>query len=178
MKQMNWLQEMAKETQIREIYHTNEYTKEYGLLLSREDTQLLIQEKNEALKKEKRVEFGETIMPKIIYAFCDSPFMNQVEYLEVLIRLQEIFYEYKNEMRDEITDDELLTFMREQFDQVCCGDLDYLEGTCLDLFAQAVRAGYNGHMQSEGKDEFGNFDLVVRWDRELYKEALQELFWG
>ena len=40
-------------------------------------------------------------------------------------------------MLDEISDEELLQFMQEQFDSVCFGDLDYLEGTCLEIFAQA-----------------------------------------
>ena len=43
-----------------------------------------------------------------------------------------------------ITDDELLHLMKEQFELLCFGDLDYLEGTCLADFAQAVRAGYEG----------------------------------
>ena len=96
--------------------------------------------------------------------------------METIIRLQEIFYLYKNEMMDELSDDELLAFMREQFDQVCCGDFGYLEGTCLDLFAQAVRAGYSGYEETEGKGEFGEMDIVKRWDRELYLEALYDLF--
>lgn len=76
-------------------------------------------------------------------------------------------------MLDEITDDELLEFMKEQFEGVCCGDPDYLEGTCLDLFAQAIRAGYSGYQQSQGRGEFSQFDIVTRWDRELYLLALK-----
>ena len=56
-------------------------------------------------------------------------------------RLQEIFYTFKNETLDEITDDELLEFMREQYEEKCCGDTEYLEGTFLSDFAQAIRSG-------------------------------------
>ena len=55
--------------------------------------------------------------------------------------------------------------------------LDYLEGTCLDLFAQAIRAGYTGYVGSEGRGEFEKFDIVKRWDKELYLEVLRELCW-
>ena len=41
---------------------------------------------------------------------------------------------------DELTDDELLTFMKEQFDTVCFGDTDYLGDTCLEIFSQAAQA--------------------------------------
>ena len=75
-----------------------------------------------------------------------------------------------------ITDEELLHFMREQFEEVCFGDLGYLEGTCLRIFAEAIRAGYRGYQASEGYGEYAKFDEVKRWDRELYLEALADLF--
>ena len=77
---------------------------------------------------------------------------------------------------DLLTDDELLDFMREQFEQTCFGDLDYLESTCLENFSQAVRAGYRGYQKSGGHGEYEQFDEVTRWDRELYMEALMDLF--
>ena len=66
----------------------------------------------------------------------------------------------------------------EQFDELCFGDLDYLETTCLENFAQAVRAGYEGYKGTEGYGEAGRFDLQERWSYELYYEALRELCWG
>ena len=83
---------------------------------------------------------------------------------------------YKNEMQDEITDDELLHFMKEQFETICYGDLDYLESTCLENFSQAVRAGYRGYQKTGGRGEYEQFDAVTRWDRELYMAALMDLF--
>ena len=121
------------------------------------------------------MELRQSILPVLVETFCSSPYLNQQNYLETLLRLQEIFFCYKNEMLDEITDEELLHFMREQFDTVCYGDLDYLEGTCLEVFAQAVRAGYQGHRLGGGTGGFGQFDLVTRWDRQLYLDTLQEL---
>ena len=56
-------------------------------------------------------------------------------------RLQEIFYTFKNETLDEITDDELLEFLREQHQDKPRGDTEYLEGTFLSDFAQMVRSG-------------------------------------
>lgn len=87
------------------------------------------------------MEFGEGILPKIIFAFCDSAYIDQENYAETIARLQEIFYTFKNETLDEITDDELLEFMREQYEEKCCGDTEYLEGTFLSDFAQMVRSG-------------------------------------
>lgn len=177
MGEQNWLELLNGQTWLQQVQETNQYSEKFGLILTEKDTKILLAEKNNALNTERRVEFGQSILPQIIYAFCDSSFISQNNYVETLIRLQEIFYLYKNEMQDEITDDELIHFMREQFETVCYGDLDYLEGTCLDIFAQAVRAGYSGYRQTQGYGEFVKFDIVPRWDRELYLETLKELFW-
>lgn len=76
---------------------------------------------------------------------------------------------YKNEMQDEITDEELLNFMKEQFETVCYGDLDYLEGTCLDIFAQAIRAGYRGISKHKGVENLRN--LI------LFKGGIRNCIW-
>lgn len=147
MESTNWLA-LLERTQIQKVMESNQYTEQYGLTLSEQDAEILAQERKSTLIEQKRVEFGESILPRIIYEFCDSAFINQSNYVESLTRLQEIFFLYKNEMLDEISDEELLNFMKEQFETVCFGDFDYLEGTCLDIFAQAVRAGYRGYQQT------------------------------
>lgn len=172
----NWMELISEQNQVNEIQKRNQKTEQYGLLLTEEEIHELVAERKEVLSRERRVEFAGGILPQIIDTFCGSPYLDQESYAKTLGRLQEIFYLYKNEMMDEITDEELLNFMMEQFDGVCYGDLDYLEGTCLDIFAQAIRAGYSGYHSSDGRGEFGKFDIAARWDRELYLEALSNLF--
>lgn len=172
----NWLEQLQQSNLAEEILETNSYTEKYGLVLSFEETKMVLAERKKTLQVQRRVEFGPGILPKIIQEFCDSAYISQSNYVETLVRLQDIFYLYKNEMQDEISDDELLHFMREQFETVCFGDLDYLEGTCLSNFAQAIRAGYRGYRASDGYGEYARFDEVTRWDHGLYLAALQDLF--
>lgn len=168
---------LQQKNQLEKVIETNKTTEQFGLVLSEQDAKMILEERKDTLQKQKRVEFGEGIVPKIIYEFCDSNYIDQNNYVDTIIRLQEIFYLYKNEMQDEITDDELLHLMKEQFELICFGDLDYLEGTCLANFAQAIRAGYDGYKNSDGYGEYSKFDEVERWDYELYLETLKEL-WG
>ncbi|MGN0399812.1 MAG: DUF6323 family protein [Blautia sp.] len=93
MEDKNWMELMTKQTQLVRVLETNQYTEKYGLVLSAEDAELLAEERIHCLKNEKRVEFGESILPRIIDVFCDSPYMIQNNYVETLIRLQEIFYQ-------------------------------------------------------------------------------------
>ncbi len=175
--EQDWMALLWQE-QIGKVIETNQTTERFGLSLSEQDAQLILDERRNSLKEQRRVEFGGGIAPKIIYEFCDSSYINQSNYVDTVIRLQEIFYLFKNEMEDELTDDELLHLMKEQFENLCFGDLEYLEGTCLANFAQAVRAGYNGYRGSDGYGEYARFDDVKRWDYDLYYATLQELCWG
>lgn len=173
----NWMFALQSQKQLEKVMETNETTSQYGLVLSQQDARLILEERKNALQEQRRVEFGEGIVPKIIYEFCDSAYLDQKNYVETIIRLQEIFYLYKNQMNDEITDEELLHLMKEQFEYLCFGDLEYLEGTCLANFAQAVREGYGAYKDSAGRGEYSRFDEVKRWDYDLYLEALKELCW-
>lgn len=176
MDEHNWMQFVSGKNQLALVINTNQYTQRFGLTLSYEDAELLVQKRQDSLKEQQRVEFGEGILPKLIFTFCDSAYINQDNYVDIIGRLQEIFYLFKNESMDWLTDDELLHFMKEQFNTICYGDLDYLEGTCLELFCRAVRSGYEGYRATDGYGEYAKFDDVQRWDRDLYDKALETLF--
>lgn len=166
-----------QEIEIATIISCNEKTEQFGLVLTNEEAKELVISRNESLKRYQRVEFGGGILDKLIYYFCDSQYINQDNYADILMELQDIFYMFKNEAEDKLTDDELMTFMKEQFESVCTGDTDYLADTCLERFAQAIRAGYTGYIGSEGHNEYENFDEEQRWDKDLYLQVLRELCW-
>lgn len=94
-----------------DILSCNEYTEKYGLSLSNEDAKRLIHCRDEALSNTGRIEFSETVLPKLIHAFCDSPYLNKKNYADVMAELLEAFYYYKNEYNDSCTDDELIELM-------------------------------------------------------------------
>ncbi len=169
--------------ELERVLECNRKTEQFGLVLSQEEANHLMVSRKNALSDTQRVELGEGILPKIIDTFCDSQFINQDTYADTLAELQDIFYIYKNETQDGLTDDELLDFMRKQFDEICFGDLEYLRSTCLERFARAVRAGYQSQMQSRLRDEYAlketenEYDKLseeTRWDYEVYKTRLED----
>ncbi len=136
----NFIRLLSEQNQENLIKGTNTYTKQYGLCLTDSDVQMLMAGRKECLFEEQRVEFGRGILGKLIFAFCDSDFIYQEIYAETIARLQSIFYLYKNESMDELTDDELIGIMRAAFEGECQGSLEYLEETYLEKFARTVRA--------------------------------------
>lgn len=133
------MQQLSEKNEITAVLNTNQYTERFGLVLSEEEAKLLVQERFESLKEQQRVEIGKGILDKLIYTFCDSAYIFQDNYVDAITRLQEIFYLYKNESMDELTDDELIDYMKDAFEDECQGSLDYLEDTCLELFAREIR---------------------------------------
>ena len=87
-----------KESQIAKVIETNPRTAKFGLSLTEEEAELIVREKSDVLKRQRRVEFGAGITEKLIFEFCDSVYLDSSNYVETIIRLQEIFYCYKNEM--------------------------------------------------------------------------------
>ena len=110
MEEKNWLQLMTQKNQLAKVMETNQFTEKFGLSLSEEEAGILVSDRKDSLQEQRRVEFGEGILPKLIFAFCDSPYIYQDNYVETIGKLQDIFYLYKNESLDEVTDDELIDF--------------------------------------------------------------------
>lgn len=162
----------------------NRHSERFGLALTEEQAQELMVHRKDTLKENRRVEFGEGILPQIIENFCDSQYIDSSTYVETLGRLQEIFYHYKNESMDELTDQELLEFMRQQFEEVCFGDLEYLESTCLERYARKIRETHADTFYKGLRDEYRlhvtdneyqNLSEESRWDYELYRASLEDM---
>ena len=72
----NWLDVLQSQNQLAKVIETNQYTERFGLILSQQDAQQILDNRKTALQEQRRVEFGEGIVPKIIFEFCDSDYMN------------------------------------------------------------------------------------------------------
>jgi hypothetical protein len=139
--------------QLENVIKCNQYTEKFGLRLSQQDAVNLLESRKNNLKEQERIEFGEGILSKLIFAFCDSPYIYQDNYVDSIEALQEIFYMYKNESMEELTDDELITYMKDNFDNECQGSLDYLSEACLDEFCRNIRSNSHGYIGSDRYDE-------------------------
>ena len=123
----------------------NEVSQRYGLSLSEPQMRLLITAEADTLRACGRLEFGEGILPRLIYTFCDSPFIVSAEYYDTLETLQDLFYTFKNDLSDALSDDELLEAMHALYNGKAQGALEYLEN--MDT-ADLIRA-----LRSDGLEE-------------------------
>lgn len=71
------LQSQKEKKELSVLMQCNEKTESFGLSLTEEDAHELVLCRNASLKKYRRVEFGEGILDKLIFTFCDSQYINQ-----------------------------------------------------------------------------------------------------
>ncbi len=140
-------------SEISQIEKCNNYSSKFGLLLTNAQIRTLSQERYETLKRYGRIELGKGIIEKLIFEFCDSPYIWQENYTDTLSELQDIFYYFKNESLDEFTDDELIRYMRKSFDNECQGSLEYLRETSLEDVCRSIRYGQDAYKYLDSYDD-------------------------
>jgi hypothetical protein len=122
-----------------ELASCNSEIVRYGLSLTPGDIQLLVVGRLESLVLSDRVEFGGGVSKQIVLAFAGSPYVSQGNFVPTVLELQELFYDFKNESLEQITDDDLIAKMRSLFDDPAQGDLGYLEEALFEGLARHVR---------------------------------------
>ena len=138
---------------VNEVIKCNEYTAKFGLILTPAQAFELVETRSVTLIENGRIEFGGGVIDKIIEKFCDSPYISKHNYTRTIHDLLEIFYYYKNETMDIISDDSLIKHMKAAFDGICQGSLDLLKGRELDRLARNLRFGYNYDYSEDEGDE-------------------------
>lgn len=129
-------QAIASQTALLQL---NTVTERYGLTLKETDIARLNETRFQALSDSGRMEFGAGVLPKIVYAFCDSPYLTRDTYVETLSALTAAFYHFKGEAMERLSDDELVAAMKDAFDGPCQGSMELLSGTALENLCGGLR---------------------------------------
>ena len=138
----------------QEVRECNAYSSNFGLSLSETEIAELVTCRAEALRTSGRIEFGGGILPKLIQAFCDSPYINQENYAGTLADLQEAFYYFKTEAMDLFSDDELIEYMVKVFNGRAQGSAEHLSGTSLEALARYARTEFDPFDAEKAGDLF------------------------
>lgn len=139
---------------LADLQEMNTVSAHFGLTLSEQGMLALAQARTTALVDHGRVEFGAGSVRAIIDGFCDSPFLLQEDYEATILELVDAFYYFKNECGEQLTDDELITAMRERYDDYD-GSVDAVIGTSLEALCRARRLGlpYEDGWLEEDEDD-------------------------
>ena len=132
-----------------EIRRCNDLNQIYGLTLTESDITELVELRGNALRSTGRVEFSGGILPKLIRAFCKSPYVDPYNYATTLAELQDAFYYFKNESEDRFSDDELIEFMANIFNGQAHGSTEVLTTISLEELCRWARNGFDNRYADE-----------------------------
>lgn len=104
----------------------NDKTKEFGLMLTEEQIENLIDTRKYALSDNSLLELGSSILEDIILEFYTSPYISKVDYDETLYELVNIYYTLREKFNYHIPDAYIIKLMREHFDDDAYGSTELL----------------------------------------------------
>ena len=132
-----------------EIRCCDELNRLHGLILTEADITELVELRGQALRATSRVEFGCGILPKLIRAFCKSPYVDAYNYAATLGELQDAFYYFKNESEDRFSDDELIEFMEKVFNGQAHGSAEVLTTISMEELCRWARNDFDDRYADE-----------------------------
>lgn len=108
------------------IMALNEKTNEFGLILTEEQIENLVDVRKYSLMDNSLLEIGSSIIEDIILEFYSSPYISKIDYDETLYELVEIFYSLRNIFNYKVPDAYIIKAMREHFDTDAYGATELL----------------------------------------------------
>lgn len=73
----NWMTLLQNQNGLSRLMETNQATERFGLALTSQDAELILEERGNVLREMRRVEFGEGIIPRIIHEFACAFFQGR-----------------------------------------------------------------------------------------------------
>lgn len=126
-----------KTIQKNEILKINSESEQYGLSLSQEDVEEIIKSRNHTLRSYGRIDLNINATKQLIENLYTSQYTDKDDYVELINDLQEIFYYFKNETLDEISDIEIIELIDEFYNE-CSGRIDNVQDKA-EKFAHEYR---------------------------------------
>jgi len=119
--------QLSKKEQVNKVLECNNRSLDFGLALTQKQVEQILETRDQALQTNQRIEFQSTIIEDIIEEFMDSQFITKYNYAEIIEGLIEIFYYYKDATEEyNLSDEEIIHYLKVAYDGVCQGSLDSL----------------------------------------------------
>ncbi|MDD4772463.1 MAG: DUF6323 family protein [Eubacteriales bacterium] len=158
------LQSSKNEELASEVMVLNDISVEYGLTLTKYQAAELVDTRNNALRESNRLETELGAVKKIIERFCSSSYLSKDNYGETLNELLELFYHYKTELRDRISDIELIDIMYDLFESKFHGSIDLMEDGIFQLSNKLNNELYTEDSSDDVEQDMSNDDDNYIWD--------------
>ena len=134
-----------------QLLSLNADTSERGLFLTPSEAAELVETRSLALAGSGRIEIGGGAPEKIIRVFSHSEYLYPYNYAATLNELVEAFYFLKNDTESRMSDDDLIAFLFDLFENHYRGSSSLFDGQELEQLSRSLRYGWEE--EKEEKDE-------------------------
>lgn len=135
-----WMPVPDREELQLQLMRCNARSAPFGLVLTETEMEQLALSWHQALRAAGRIEFGGGVLEQLVAVFCDAPDLDPACYAETLDELQALFYQLKGVCREQLSDSELLSVMRQIYDGTG-GSLEALAGADRETLLEIARTG-------------------------------------
>ena len=92
----------------------------------------------------KRIEIRDVTIQKIILNFYDSSYIDKYNYADTVSEIIRVFYIYREEFENILTDDEIIKHMKGGFEGICAGSVLFLETNYLSELKENITGDLYG----------------------------------
>ncbi len=149
----------------------NDQTAAWGLTLTQEEAAQVAVCRTKALHLNERIEVGLGALEKLTAVFAASGYVERSDWAELLCRVTEMFYQYKTDMEDRISDTELIAYLFYCFELECGGDPDLTEER-LDELCRGENNGGFSFDEEDGEDGADGWERSPERSRGLIEDLL------
>ena len=121
----------------QKLIKLNDESINYGLILNEKDIEGIMKNTNETLKRIGRIETSTNTLEKIIELVYSSPYTDKDNYIENINDMQEVFYYFKSQVLDLLSDDEVIEILEKTYEDKK-GEMFQIQGA-IDDFAKEFK---------------------------------------
>ena len=122
-----------------DLLEVNSTTQKYGLILTEQIAKEIIEARQYALKANDRVDFSSDTLTRLVKAFSQSYYITQETFSEIIGEIIDLFYFLKNEIKDEISDDDMISEMLIVFNDYCAGVMELMQNKGVEMIIRKYR---------------------------------------
>ena len=139
---------------VSRLLEINSATQKHGLILTEAIAKEITEARQHALKVNDRVDFSSDTVTRLVKAFSQSYYITQENFSEIIGEILDLFYFLKNEIKDALSDDEMISEMLIVFNDYCAGEIELMQNKGVEIIIR--------------KHRFREWaDLADVWDRSI-----------
>ncbi|MCL2157962.1 MAG: DUF6323 family protein [Oscillospiraceae bacterium] len=153
---------------VENLVALNAKANNYGLTITESIAREIAVYRNEALVENERFETNSDAIARLTSAFLQTRYIEQDDFAATMGEIINLFYLIKNEIEDELSDDELIREMLKVFTETCFGSVELMQSKGLEKILRK----YNFFKDRKIWDDYENTNWEDYYD--LQDESWRE----